>query len=177
MSPGTMNLPSPLMTCAPFGRACPLRPILVILFPSMPTCASRTGAPPLPSMSVPPSITRTAGCTPCARSNCRDGASITPSTHVKRIANEQPSRRITLSVYETALQSVDWRAAWLRRCRAVCLEVVLRCQLDDSRCSGGRLPAERRRAGEHGPRETPVEAVRQVDRFDADFEPMTRRKL
>jgi len=40
----------------------PVRDTLIILFPSITTTESRTGAPPFPSIRVPPSTTSAAGC-------------------------------------------------------------------------------------------------------------------
>ena len=49
-----------------WGGTCPLRETAVILLPWITTTESRTGAPPLPSISVPPSITSAGACCDCA---------------------------------------------------------------------------------------------------------------
>ena len=54
-----MNFPSAATTLAPWGIVAPRRPIAVIRSRRMTIWTSRTGAPPFPSISVPPSITRT----------------------------------------------------------------------------------------------------------------------
>src|ERR1700722_10656477 len=69
-SPGRTYLPSALMIHAFAGYgACPLRETLAIRFPWITTSESRIGVPPLPSISVPPSITRAGTCCDRAEGN------------------------------------------------------------------------------------------------------------
>jgi hypothetical protein len=75
MNPGVMNLPVPSTTRAPFGTWVDARgPNAVMRLPRTTIVASDTGVPPLPSMTVAPTI-----ATSVSDGAPREGAACAPS--------------------------------------------------------------------------------------------------